>query len=163
MQSRRIVVLFIIITLIPALALFSDHEIFFWVLSVVLSVLSVKNIFMLITGKSLQEKDSDDEIEDELEELVDIDVERLETGIGVITSMIIILFLFYCAFYLQALILKAIIAFAVMLQVYFIIKKTGKTKKAYSPDHYKPQILVASILNITIILFSVLNKLYKIS
>lgn len=161
MQSKRIVILFIVITLIPVLALFSNHEIFFWLLSAILLALSIRSIFRLITGESLQNNESDDEIEEELEELIDIDVKKMEAGISVMTSLIIILFLFYCAFYLEAFILKVIVAFTIMLQIYFIIKKTGKATKAYSPDRYKPQILLASILNITIILFSVLNKLYK--
>lgn len=161
MQSKRIVVLFIVITLVPVLALFSNHEIFFWVLSVILLVLSLKSIFRLMTGESLQSGEGDEEIEEELEDLMDIDVKRLETGISVIASLVIILFLFYCAFYLEDFVLKAIVAFAMVLQVYFIIKKTKKTAKAYSPDRYRPQILLAGILNITVILFSILNKLYK--
>lgn len=162
MQSKRIALLFIVITLIPVLALFSNHEMFFWILSIILSVVSVRNIIKLVTGENLQSFESDDEIEDELEELIDIDVKRLETGISVATILLVILFLFYCAFYLEAFVLKVIVAFAIMLQIYFIFKKTEKLIKAYSPDRYKPQIILASILNITIILLSVINKLYRI-
>jgi len=161
MQSKSIVILFIVIMLVPVMALFSNHEIFFWVLSLILLVLSFRNIYKLVSGKSLQSSESDEELEEELEELIDINVKKFGTGLGVISSLLIILFLFYCAFFLEAFLLKAIVAFAILFQIHFIIKKTGKSSWAYSSDRHKPQILAASILNISIIVFSVMNKLSK--
>ena len=161
MQSKSIVAIFIAIMLIPILALFSNHEIFFWVLSLIILVFSAKNIYRLITGESLKSNDSDDEIEEELEELVDIDFKTLGTGLSVISSLLVILFLIYCAFYLEAFILKAVVTFAIILQVYFIVKKTEKIALGYSPNHHKLQIFMASLVNIAIILFTVLNKIYR--
>lgn len=162
MQSKSLVFLFIIVIAIPIIALSSNHEIFFGVASLIIAVLSVRYIYRLLTGESLQSSESDKEMEEELEELINIDVKRLGTGLGVVYNLFIILFLCYCTFYLETFLLKAVASFSILLQIHFIIRKTGKHTPVFNQDQLKPQILLASVLNIAVIIFTILNKLSKL-
>lgn len=162
MQSKSLAFLFIILLAIPIAALSSNHEIFFIVMSFIVTVISVRYIFRLLTGESLKGNGADEEMEEELEDLIEIDVKRFGKGVSVAGNLLAILFIFYCAFFLETIILKAVASFAIILQVYFILKKAGKNTLPFDPDKHKPQIVLASVLNIAVIIFTVLNKLYKL-
>lgn len=163
MLSKSMVVLFIVVIAIPIIALSSNHEIFFWVASLILTVLSARYIYRLVSGESLHGNDADEELEEELEELIDIDVKRFGTGLSVIYNLFVILFLCYCTFFMEAFMLKVIVSLAILLQIHFIIKKTRRSTPVFNPDRHKPQILLASILNIAVIIFTILNKLSKLN
>ena len=162
MQSKSLVFIFIIVITIPIIALASNHEIFFAVASLVITIISVRYIFRQFSGESLRGTETDDEMEDELEDLINIDVKRFGTGLSVVCNLLIILFFCYCAFYLDTIVLKALASFAILLQIHFIIRKTGKHTLIFNPDKHKPQILLSSVLNIAVIIFTILNKLYKL-
>lgn len=161
MQSKSKVFLLIIIIAIPIIALSSNHEIFFAVTSLIITVLSLRNVFKLLSGESLMGGEADEEMEEELEDLIEIDVKRFGKGISVAGNLLAILFLFYCAFFLETTILKALASFAVILQIYLILKKTGRNSNLFEPDKHKPQIVLSSILNLAVVIFTVLNKLYR--
>lgn len=72
------------------------------------------------------------------------------------------IFIFYCAFYLETILLKGIAALAMTLQVFFIIKKSQKGSAGFDKNQHKPQILLSSISNISVVLFAILNKLSKL-
>lgn len=162
MQSKSLVFLFIVVIAIPIIALASNHEIFFAVASLLITVISVRYVFRHFSGKSLKGTEADEEMEEELEELINIDVKRFGTGLSVVYNLLVILFLCYCAFFLDALILKVLASFAISLQIHFIIKKAGKQASIFNPDKQKPQILLSSVLNIAIIILTIFNKLYRL-
>ena len=163
MQSKSLVYLFVIVIAIPIIALSSNHEIFFGVASLIITVVSVKYLYRQFSAESLQGTEADEDLETELEELIDIDVKRFGTGLSVVYNLLVILFLFYSAFYLETIILKAAASFAILFQINFIIKKTRKHTPIFSPDQHKPQILLASVLNIAVIIFAIMNKLSKLN
>lgn len=162
MQSKSLFFLFIAVIAVPVIALASNHEVFFSISSLVITIVSVRYIFKQITNKSLKGNEADEELQEDLEELADIDIKRFGNGLSVVSNLMVILFLFYCAFFLQTIWLKAIASFSILLQLYLIIKKTGKKTPAFNPDQHKVQILISSALNITVILFTIINKLAKI-
>ncbi len=162
MQSKGAVLLFLAIFALPLIAISTNHNLFFVLISIVLIVLSSRDIFSLISGKSFQDQQFDEEIEEELEEFVDIDVKRFGTGMSVAYNMIIILFLIYCAFYLNTLLLKSLAAFAILMQMHFIVKKIKDKSHSYNKNRQKPQIFISSISNIAVVLFAVLNKILRL-
>lgn len=163
MQSKSLVFLFIIIVALPIIALSSNHEIFFGVASLMILVISFRYIYRQHSGESLQNAEADEEMEEELEELIHIDVKRFGTGVSVVYNLFTILFLCYCAFFLDTLVLKAAASVAILLQLHFIMKKTVKNTSAFNPDQHKPQIFISSILNIAVIVFTIMNKLSKLN
>jgi hypothetical protein len=162
MQSKSLVFLFILIIAIPIIALSSNHELFFVMMSLIVTVLSVRYIFRLLTFESLKGNESDEEMEEELEDLIGIDVKKFSKGISVAGNLLAIVFMIYCAFFLETIILKAVASFAIILQIYLILKKAGKNALPFDPDKHKPQIVLSSVLNIAVVIFTVLNKLYKL-
>jgi hypothetical protein len=162
MQSKSLAFLFIIIVAIPIIALSSNHEIFFVVMSLIITVISFRYVFRLLTGESLKVNEADEEMEEELEELIEIDIKRLGKGISVACNLFAIVFMVYCAFFLETIILKAVASFAIILQFYLILKKAGRKASPFDPDKHKPQILLSSVLNMAVVIFTVLNKLYKL-
>ena len=120
MQSKSLVFLFIVVVTIPIIALSTNHEIFFGVVALIIMVLSIRYIYRLITGETFQITEVDEELEEELEELMDIDVKRFGTGLSIVYHLLVILFLCYCALFMETIVLKSIAAFAILLQIHFI-------------------------------------------
>lgn len=162
MQSKSLAFLFIIIITIPIIALSTNHEIFFVVMSLIITVICVRYIFRLISGESLKGNEADEELEEELEDLIGIDIKKFGKGISVASNLLVILFMIYCAFFLKTIIIKSVASFAIILQVFLILKKTGKNALPFNPDKHKPQIILSSIFNIAVVIFTVFNKLYKL-
>lgn len=158
MQSKGGVLLFLAMLALPVIAISTNHNIFFGVTAAIITVVSFRYFYNLIMKNDLQGQESDEELEEELEELIDIDVKRFGIGLAVVYNLIVILFLIYCAFYMDTVVLKGITAFAISLQVFFIIRK-GRLQQNFSMDHHKPQIILSSLSNITVILFTALNKI----
>lgn len=162
MQSKSSIFIFLLIIMIPILAISTNHEIFFAVTSLLLAAVAVRYIYKQLSGESFSDNDIDDELEEELEELIHIDVKRVGIGISVAYNLLTILFLCYCAFFLDTILLKAVASLAIILQIHFIMKKIRKASAAYNPDKHKPEILLSGVLNLVVIIFTVLNKLDKL-
>lgn len=162
MQSRGSMLIFLAIIALPIIAISANHNLFFVVFSAIVATVSFKSIFHILKGNEFHNPKPDEELEAELEELADIDFKKAGTGLSIVFNLIVILYLFYCSFYLNTLLLKGITALAILLQVHFIIKKAGYEKKAYDKNNQKPQILLSSLSNLFIVIFAVLNKLLRI-
>ncbi len=162
MQSKGMVLLFLAIFALPLIAISTNHNLFFVLISIVLVVLSSRDIFSLISGNSLQDQQLNEELEEELEEFVDIDLQRFGTGMSVVYNMIVVLFLIYCAFFLNTLLLKCLTAFAILMQIHFIVKKIKDKNHFYNKNQQKPQIFISGISNIAVVFFAVLNKIFRL-
>jgi hypothetical protein len=162
MQSKGAVLLFLAIFALPLIAVSTNHNLFFVLVSIAVVVLSLKDIYSLLTVNNFPDQQLDEELEEELEDLVDIDLKRFGTGISVVYNMIVVLFLVYCAFYLITHYLKILASFAILLQVHFIIKKLKDKEQSFDKNLHKPQILLSSISNIAVVVFAVLNKILKV-
>ena len=163
MQSRGSTLIFLVILAFPVIAISANHQIFFGVIATILTVISFANIYNIAKGNGFEEKEVDEELEEELEELVDIDLKMFGAGLSVVCNLIIILFLCYCAFYLESILLKGVTALSILLQLYFIQKKIGKNSGIFNRNKHKPQIFLASISNTAVVLFTLLNKISGIS
>jgi hypothetical protein len=163
MQSKVRAFIFLAIIAFPFIAVSTDHQIFFGVIAAILTISSFSDIYSIAAGRDFEEMELDEELEEEFEELSDIDVRMLGIGLSVVCNLIVILFLCYCSFYLENLLLKGIAAFGILLQLYFILKKTRKNSDTFDKNQYKPQILLASMSNVAVILLTLLNKISKIS
>ncbi|NLK87500.1 MAG: hypothetical protein GX279_08425 [Clostridiaceae bacterium] len=163
MQSKGSVFVFLAILVFPIIAISTNHQIFFGVIAAILTIVSFANIVNIAGGNSFDEQEIDEELEEELEDLVNIDIKMLGAGLSVVCNLIIILFLCYCAFFLENTLLKGITAFAILLQLYFVLVKTKKNSGVFDRNNHKPQIFLASMSNVTVILFTLLNKISRIS
>lgn len=163
MQSKSLFLFFIIIVTLPLIAIATNHEIFFIVVSLIIAIIASKYMFKLISGEGGHDnkpfENIEEELEEELEELINIDIKKFGTGLSVVYNMLVILYLCYCAFFLNRFILKVIASFAILFQIHFIIKKTGKHTPAFNPYQSNPQSVVSILLNTTILFFTIISKL----
>lgn len=162
MQSKGSLLIFLAVLAFPIIALSADHNIFFGVTAALITLSSVRSIYSLLMHNGFHHHELDEELENDLEELVDIDIRKFGDGLSIVINMVIIVFISYCAFYLETILLKGIAALAMTLQVYFIIKKSQKGSAGFDKNQHKPQILLSSISNISVVLFAILNKLSKL-
>ncbi len=161
MQSKSAVFILTLILAIPVLLISTNHELFFILASIIVIIASVGFIFSSISGVEFPINEKDEQIEEELEDLTNIDIKKLGTGFSILYNMLSILLLCYCSFYLKAVVFKVIISIAVILQIFFIRKKYKENSSEINQKLIRPQLFAANVINITIILFTVINKLYK--
>ena len=158
MQSKDGVLIFMAVIALPAIAIAANHNILFVVVAAAVTLVSIRQIYSIVMLDGFSEYEIDEELQEDLEELTDIDIEKFSEGLSVIYNLIVLLFIFYCSFFLDSFPLKAVAALAMLLQAYFIIRKASKSK-AFDKNRLKPQIMLSSISNIAVILFTVLSKL----
>jgi hypothetical protein len=163
MQSKGSVLIFLAILAFPLIALSTDHNIFFGVTAALVALTSIKSIHSLLMYRGFQEHEPDEELESDLDELIGIDIRKFGEGLSVVVNMVIIVFLVYCAFFLETLPLKGIVTLAIMLRIHFIIRKTRKSGEGFDKNRHKPQIFISSISNLAVVLFTILNKLSQLS
>lgn len=162
MQSKGGVLIFMAILAFPIIAISTNHNIFFGIAAAAVTFASIRHIYSLVMLNGFQEHEIDEELEEDLEDLIGIDIQRFGAGLSVVLNLVVILFICYCAFFLEAVLLKAVAALAISLQVRFIIKKVRAKDSPFDKNEHKLQILLSSVSNITVVLFTLLNKLSKI-
>lgn len=162
MQSKGSMLIFLAILAFPIIAISTNHNLFFGALSTIVATVSFRYLYYLLFNNEFQDQQPDEDLEAELEELADIDLKKVGEGLSIAYNLMVILYLIYCAFYLDTVLLKGITAFAMLLQIHFIIKKVGNKKTAYNKNQNKPQILLSSVSNIVVIVFAVLNKILRL-
>lgn len=162
MQSKGSMLIFMAILAFPIIAISTNHNLFFGALSAIVSLVSFRYLYYLLIKDDFEDQQPDEDLEAELEELADIDLRKVGTGLSITYNLMVILYLIYCAFYLDTILLKGIAAFAILLQMHFIIKKVGNKESPYDKNRNKPQILLSSVSNIVVVIFAVLNKILRL-
>lgn len=162
MQSKGSMLIFIAILAFPIIAISTNHNLFFGALSAIVSIVSFRYLFYLLFKYDFEDQQPDEDLEAELEELADIDLKKVGAGLSITYNLMVILYLIYCSFYLDTILLKGIATFAILLQLHFIIKKVGYKETPYNRNQNKPQILLSSISNIVVVVFAVLNKILRL-
>lgn len=162
MQSKGSMLIFMAILAFPIIAISTNHNLFFGALSAIVAAVSFRYLYYLLVKDEFEDQQPDEDLEAELEELADINLKKVGAGLSIAYNLLVILYLIYCAFYLDTVLLKGITAFAMSLQIHFILKKVGYKKTAYDNNQNKPQILLSSISNIVVIVLAVLNKILRL-
>lgn len=162
MQSKGSMIVFLVILAFPIISISTNHNLFFGSLSIIITVVSVRYLYYLLVKNEFEDNLPDEEVEAELEELADIDLKKVGAGLSITFNLLVILYLIYCSFYLDTILLKGLATFAILLQIHFINKKVGYKKTPYDRNQNKPQILLSSVSNIVVVVFAVLNKILRL-
>lgn len=162
MQSKGSMLIFMVILAFPIIAISTNHNLFFGALSAIVFLVSFRYLYYLLIKDDFEDQQPDEDLEAELEELADIDLKKVGAGLSIAYNLLVILYLIYCSFYLDTILLKGIAAFAILLQLHFIIKKVDYKEAPYNKNQNKPQILLSSVSNILVIVFAVLNKILRL-
>lgn len=125
MQQQGLLFVLFMLIIIPIIMLSANHNVFFILLAIVLSVVSVRSIFSLLLNRSRDPEEMDDELMEELEETVNVDIKRFGIGTKVVRSLIAILFYVYSLFYIHRLWLKIIIIMVILHWMYIMANNIG--------------------------------------
>lgn len=158
MPLQGFMLILFMLAVIPVIALSANHEIYFIMMSLILAVASIRGIYRQLTG-GYEDSGTEGGFAEDMEEMADLDMKKFGTGIDVVKSLFIILFLIYCSFFLVTILFKAVLAAAAILQVSYIIQKTSRQTAYGSRRFYKFKYIVSSISICIIIVATVLTKL----
>lgn len=130
MQLQGLMIMLFFTIAIPIIIMSANHNVFFILIALVLFIVSVRdirNILMFMKdfksqGDYVVEDDMSDEREivEELEDMTNINIRKFSIGISLAKSLIIILFFVYCSFYVEGLMLKALISSLILYRIYLI-------------------------------------------
>jgi NADH:ubiquinone oxidoreductase subunit K len=167
MQLQGLMLILLLFLIIPIITVFANHNVFFIVISFSLLINAINSTLSLFLKASGEAEESVDgvsvEIIEELEEMTNIDIKKFDTGITVSKNLIVILFLFYCSVFVYTTILKAIIAFLVVISIRniiqrLILKSDLSLQKSTQNFKQKMIILTSNIGAMILIVFVIINK-----
>lgn len=122
MPLQSLFIIFVFIIILPIIILTSHDEVFFIVLSFILFIASIRNLYGLILYSNLpSDSDEEDEDFDELEEFLGFDLEKLTKGLVLVKNLSIILYLSYCSFYISNNYVKLLVLSIALYWIYDII------------------------------------------
>ena len=125
MQLQSFILMIFIFFILPLFILFTNHTVFFIIMSFIMLVNSLKVIFSSISGiKQLPPDIEEEEKEfiENIESTTGFNLKLFDTGIKVAKYLIIILFYFYCSFFIKNFIINILISIVIVYWIYNIIK-----------------------------------------
>lgn len=163
MQEQGLLVMLFIMFVMPMMLLFSNHDMFFVIIALVLfisSAISIKNRFF---GKRYTEPpDEDAEMMDEFEDYINLDLEKFDKGTKVVRHSIALIFFVYCSFYVQSIWFSIPLALVIVFWVYKILEDVLSESSALlpfkSPLLNDSFVILNSIASLVIIVAATLNK-----
>lgn len=144
--------MFFMLIIAPIMMLFTNHNIFFIVIGFILWVASLKNIHTILfksKKSSIQVEKSD---VNDLESVIDIDLKKFGTGTKVVKNLMIILFLVYCSFFVNAFILKALTTAIIIYRIHIVLKSILNPKSILSVKNSNLKSLLLILVNLTTII-----------
>lgn len=131
MQRQGIFIFFFIFFILPVIIVFSNHDAFFIVMSLILFITSLRNIHMKIfKSKNSEEPESTELLEQEIEDNINIDIRKLSLGSKISKSLFAILFFMYSSFYIPALWLKMLNTLVILYWFHVIASNLAQEKKS---------------------------------
>lgn len=166
MQLQGFILMIFTFVIVPVFILFSNHNMFFIVMALVLLFSIFRTLYIVFSGykKGIPKISKEDQdLMEEFELSMDYDFRRLDTGFRVAKYAISILFYLYCSFYVDHIFIKILISFIIVYWVYYIIntiKINDIFRLAFSQKKY--QRVLAAIINSAaaiVIVIAAYNKL----
>lgn len=164
MQLQGLMLMLFMLVIIPIMVIFSDHDIFFIIMSLILAVSSIKNIHSILFNAGHSIPEEDEELADDLEDMINVDVKKFGTGIKVAKNLLIILFFIYSFFYIGSFYLKLTTSLVILYKVYEIVNTITLSNSNPIKSKSKVRDLIAVFANlgsVALIVFAACNKFIK--
>ncbi|MDO8685623.1 MAG: hypothetical protein Q7J78_03020 [Clostridiales bacterium] len=176
----------IIMIVLPVIMLFSNHNVFFIIVGMVMLVLSLKNTYYILSGKTAREieqeilagidgndgndgnRNGNDDNSSSL--LPESEIKRLNTIAAIAGNLIIVLFFIYCSVYINSIILRIFAALLILYRVHLIlglrlfnqVTLTNSNEGVIESDEKSEQrVFLYTVANISTIVFLVLITFNK--
>jgi hypothetical protein len=123
MQEQGILVMLFVMFVMPMVLLFSNHDTFFIVIALILFISSAVSLKSKIFGKKVPMPSNEEtELLDDVEEYVNLDLEKFGTGTKVFRHSIALIFFVYSSFYVESILFRVLIALVLVFWVYKILE-----------------------------------------
>lgn len=163
MQLEGMLLLLTIIMIIPILSIFSNDTAFFIILSLVLSFSSIKNILTTFFPVDNEDDNETEELMDEIQDTLDLDLDKIKKGLKTVKALIIILFFIYICFFLKLFLFKIVASFIIVYWVRYIVNviKT-ETEDGKEPCDIKVPLVeqALSILTNVLVIILIISTVY---
>lgn len=145
MQLQSFLAMLFIFVVLPVFILFSNHTIFYIVMSLVLLVDSLKSIYFSVTGKNQARTSISEEDEEFINNLkidTGFDLKWFSTCVMIARYLIAILFYIYCSYSVKNIFLNILISIVIIYWVYKIIRsiKESNNSKINIPSWFEKTI-----------------------
>jgi hypothetical protein len=143
MQLQSFLLMIFTFVILPIFILFTNHDAFFIVMSLVLLISTIRSVYISFIGPKRvppQISEEEQDMLDDLESTVDFDFKRFDTGIRVAKYAIAILFYLYCSFYSKDITIKILISALIVYWIYYInniLKNSSTFIMAFSRKKYE--------------------------
>ena len=163
MPLQGLMFMIFILLIIPVLALSTNHFIFFGVMALIISVISIRNIYNRFFDIDSDGGYIDEEATEEIEDLINLNMKKFGTGINVVKELSLILFFIYCSFYSGSILLKIVAALLILIQIYYI-KGILNDKDKKEPTSFSRNLtMLSSILSLVLVIFTTCNLIFGLN
>jgi hypothetical protein len=132
MPLQGLMLILFMIIIIPILIIFSNHDVFFILISFVLLYASLKNIITKIVDFKTSNSEPEEDLSEEFEQTMNVNVQKFKKGVFVTKNLIIILFLIYCSFFISDFLLKTIMSIVLTIRIVDTFKALNTIKSEAS-------------------------------
>lgn len=166
MQLEGLLLVLVMLVLIPVFALSSNDTVFFIVVALILFFSSIKSIGDNLLNINYEESEKSSELIDEIEDQVNIDLNKFARGLKVIRNLITILFFVYCTFYISSLWQKSVSILIILFWARELFCTLSSDSTNISEDYHPKSIklrfvfVIISLCSIILISITAYNKFY---
>lgn len=165
MQLQGLLLILFMLFIVPIIILFTNPNVFFIIVSVILFFLSLRNIHIILFNINEPYEEQDDELIEYLEFTLNIDIRKFGKGLKVVIDLIFILFFIYCIYYINSIWLKSICGLIILywyIDIIWVSNKNidsvVKVSNAYLKNTFIILVNSITILLITVVIY---NKFMK--
>jgi hypothetical protein len=163
MHLQSLMMMLFILFIVPIVILFTNPNIFFVIIALVLVFISLRNIHtVLFNIYDDQDNEPDEELIEDLELSLNIDMRKFGKGIRVVIDLIFILFFVYSVFFINSVWIKALFGIIIFYWCTDIILILGKRHKIteilLATRRVSTIIVLTNSITIILITIAICNK-----
>ncbi len=117
MQLQGMLFILLMLIIVPILVISSNDTAFFIIFALIMVIASFKSINNNLFNNEDDSDDSNIEFLEEIEEQLNIDINKFGAGLKVVKDLAVIIFFIYCNFYLNTIWLKVILTLLILYWV----------------------------------------------
>ena len=166
MQLQGLLMMLFVMIIIPIVVLSSNHTAFFVIVSAVLLVTSIRNIHSILFAVRGKPSEDNEAAAEEFELAYGLDVKKFGLGTRVVRTLITLLFLFYCMFFIHTPLFKSVILLLITCKLFELLSielsVKGSRFLSHSPMLRNIYGLFTHSLHIVVIVVSLCNRFVRI-
>jgi hypothetical protein len=125
MQSNGFSLMIFIFLALPVIILFSNHDIFFIIIALILIISSIKNLYQTIIKPPDIQSENESIFEDYGED-EDLSSEGMGISARIVKNLVVILFYIYCTFFIYSIAFRAVVLIIILYWLHDTINSPAR-------------------------------------